>query len=73
MCVFLEAVAAVYKKDLVFSIDIGGAFLKAGMSRETVYLRLERLMVQLLAEIDPSSVLFATDDGELIVKLDKAL
>jgi len=38
-----------------------------------VYLRLDKLMVQLLEEIDPTSVPYVNDDGELVVKLDKAL
>ena len=71
--VFVLAAVAAYEKNRVWTIDIGGAFLEAKMTGETVYLRLDKLMVQLLEEIDPSSVPFVNDDGELIVKLDKAL
>ena len=71
--VFVLAAIAAYESNRVFTIDIGGAFLEAAMTGETVYLRLDKLMVQLLEEIDPSSVPYVNDDGELIVKLDKAL
>ena len=71
--VFVLAAVAAYEHNRVFTVDIGGAFLEAMMTGETVYLRLDRLMVQLLEEIDPTSVPFVNDDGELIVKLDKAL
>ena len=71
--VFVLAAVAAYQNNRVWTIDIGGAFLEAAMTGETVYLRLDKLMVQLLEEIDPSSVPFVNDDGELIVKLDKAL
>ena len=71
--VFVLAAVAAYEQNRVFTIDIGGAFLEARMTGETVYLRLDKLMVQLLEEIDPASVPFVNDDGELIVKLDKAL
>ena len=71
--VFVLAAVAAYENNRVSTIDIGGAFLEAKMTGENVYLRLDKLMVQLLEEIDPTSVPFVSDDGELIVKLDKAL
>lgn len=61
----LGPIAAAYDKSRVFTID--------NRSGETMYFRLDKLMVQLLEEIDPSSVPFVTDSGELIEKLDKAL
>ena len=70
--VFLLAAFAGYENNPVSTIDIGGAFLEAAMTGETVYLRLDKLLTQLLEQIDPSCVPFVCE-GQLIVKLDRAL
>ena len=70
--VFLLAAVAAYENSRVCTIDIGGAFLEAAMTGETVYLRLDKLMTQLLEQIDPGCVPFVQNE-QLIVKLDKAL
>ena len=71
--VFVLAAVAAYENNRVSTIDIGGAFLEAKMTGENVYLRLDKLMVQLLEEIDPTSIPYVDDKGELVAKLDKAL
>lgn len=56
-------------------IDIGGAFLNADMAPTgiDVHMRLNKVMTQMLTEIDPSNLEFVDQDGTMVVQLDKAL
>lgn len=56
-------------------IDIGGAFLHADMAPTgiDVHMRLNKVMTQMLVEIDGSNKEFVDRDGSMIVRLDKAL
>jgi hypothetical protein len=57
------------------TIDIGGAFLNADIAPTgvKVHMRLNRMMTQLLIEIDASYKQFVKADGSMVVQLDKAL
>ena len=57
------------------TIDIGGAFLNADIAPTgvKVHMRLDRMMTQLLIEIDASYKQFVETDGSMVVQLDKAL
>jgi hypothetical protein len=57
------------------TIDIGGAFLNADIAPTgvKVHMRLDRMMTQLLIEIDASYKQFVEADGSMVVQLDKAL
>lgn len=70
----IAAIAAQEKRQQVV-IDIGGAFLNADMSPTGVdmRMRLNKVMTQMLVEIDPSNREFVDHDGTMVVQLDKAL
>ena len=73
LSVMLVVAVAAHEGRRVTVIDIGGAYLEAEMTGEVIYMRLDRLNAELLRQIDPTSVPFETDNGDLIVKLDRAL
>jgi len=73
LSVMLVVAVAAHEARRVTVIDIGGAYLEAEMTGEAIYMRLDRLNAELLRQIDPTSVPFETDSGDLIVKLDRAL
>ena len=56
-------------------IDIGGALLNADIAPTgvKVHMRLDRIMTQLIIEIDASYKQFVEADGSMVVQLDKAL
>ena len=56
-------------------IDIGGALLNADIAPTgvKVHMRLDRMMTQMLIEIDASYKQFVEADGSMVVQLDKAL
>ena len=56
-------------------IDIGGAFLNADMAPTGVHvhMRLNKIMTDMLVEIDDVNREFVNKDGTMVVRLDKAL
>ena len=70
----IAAIAAQEKRSRVV-IDIGGAFLNADMAPTgvDVHMRLNKVMTQMLVEIDESNREFVDHDGTMVVQLDKAL
>ena len=55
-------------------IDIRSAYLQASLPPElTIHMKLNKDIVEILKEIDPSVVEFITETGEVFVKLNKAL
>jgi len=59
----------------VITIDIGGAFLNADIAPTgiQVHMRLDRVMTQMLMQIDPTYQQYVEADGSMVVQLDKAL
>ena len=59
----------------VITIDIGGAFLNADIASTgiQVHMRLDRVMTQMLMQIDPTYQQYVEADGSMVVQLDKAL
>jgi hypothetical protein len=64
---------AAHKKYKVRVADVGGAYLEAHLSRDDVYIRLERHVSELLVKIDPTYSKFIDCNGQIVVKLKKAL
>ena len=73
--VFTTASVAAHEGRQRVVIDIGGAFLNADMAPTgiDVHMRLNKVMTQMLVEIDESNQEFVDRDGTMIVRLDKAL
>ena len=59
----------------VITIDIGGAFLNADIAPTgiQVHMRLDRVMTQMLIQIDPTYQQYVEADGSMVAQLDKAL
>ena len=59
----------------VITIYIGGAFLNADIAPTgiQVHMRLDRVMTQMLMQIDPTYQQYVEADGSMVVQLDKAL
>jgi hypothetical protein len=59
----------------VISIDIGGAFLNADISRTgiPVHMRLDKTMTDIIVELDHEYRKYVCSDGSVVVRLDKAL
>lgn len=68
------AIAAQEKRHRVV-IDIGGEFRNADMAPTgiNVHMRLNRVMTEMLVDIDASNIEFVHRDGTMVVQLDKAL
>ena len=73
--VFTTASIAAHEGRQRVVIDIGGAFLNADMAPTgiDVHMRLNKVMTQMLVEIDESNREFVDRDGSMVVRLDKAL
>jgi hypothetical protein len=59
----------------VMTVDIGGAFLNADITKTgvLVFVRLDKIMTRFLIKLDPSYAKFVERDGTCVVQLDKAL
>lgn len=70
----IAGIAAKEARD-VMVCDIGGAYLNADMGPTgvTVHMRLDRVMTELLVEMDPDFQQFVEKNGTSVVALDKAL
>ena len=68
----LAAIAAKERRHIACT-DIGSAFLNSDMSGEDVFMRLDRMMTDMLCGIDPSFREFVNSDGSIVVHLNKAL
>ena len=55
------------------TVDIPGAYLKADIGDKEVIMKLDKLMSHILAKIDPSVESYIDENGEIVVKLNKAL
>jgi Reverse transcriptase (RNA-dependent DNA polymerase) len=73
--VFTIAAIAAAESRKVIAIDIGGAFLNAEMSSTgvQVHMRLNRVMANMLIQLDPSYEQYRNTDNTVVVRLDKAL
>ena len=72
---FAVACYAASKNLRVMTFDVSMAFIKAPMSGKSIYVRLDRTMVQLLQQVDSQTdyTSFIRPDGTMVVQLDKAL
>jgi hypothetical protein len=53
--------------------DVGTAYLNANMTGEEVFVKLDKIMTELLIQIKPDYDQFKDEKGEIAMKLDKAL
>jgi hypothetical protein len=72
---FLMIVACIAAKERrsIRTIDIGGAYLNADISRHEILMELDQLISSILIEIDPSFAKFLRSNGTIVVSLNKAL
>jgi len=70
---FVLASLAARENHCVATFDIASAYLNADMTGPSVYMRFDREMSTILVQLEPELTEFVTDNGCLIVKLDKAL
>ena len=68
----LTAIAA-QERRIVYTVDIGSAYLNADMSGDYVLMRLSPELADILCKIDESYLPFLAPDGSLVVHLIKAL
>ena len=71
--VFIIASIAASRGYTVATLDIGNAYINTPMKGPAVYMRLDKLTTEMLCDIKPEYVPFKQDNGEIIVKLKKAL
>jgi len=73
--VLIVAAIAASEARHVHVMDIGGAFLNAAISPTgvAVHMRLDRIMTDMLTDIDSSYLKHVNSDGTMVVQLDKAL
>ena len=73
--VFTTATIAASEGRQHIVVDIGGAFLNADMAPTgiDVHMRLNKIMTDMLIDIDETNRRFVDKDGSMVVRLDKAL
>jgi hypothetical protein len=71
--IFLIACIAARDRRFVKTIDIGGAYLNADISKHDIYMELDETTAAILVQIDPSYQQYLRPNGTMIVKLKKAL
>ena len=71
-CVFTIATIAHYERRAVATIDFPGAYLNSDMNTE-IYIELDKIMSNLLMQIDKEYTKYLTDEGTIVVLLKKAL
>jgi hypothetical protein len=72
--VYLVAAIAAKEKRIVITVDITGAYLHASMKHDViVHMRINKVILDMLIELDRSYVSYTCSDGGCIVRLDKAL
>ena len=73
--VFTTATIAASEGRQHIVVDIGGAFLNADMAPTgiDVHMRLNKIMTDMLIDIDETNRKFVDKDGSMVVRLDKAL
>ena len=64
--VFAMAALAARERRTVATVDIGGAYLNASMV-ESVHMRLDKVMTEILVKINPKFTEFVTEDGSSVV------
>ena len=70
--VYMISAIAAMEQRRVMTIDVGNAYLNANMNRD-VFMKIDPVMADLLAKVDPVYSRFKDIDGSIIVKLEKAL
>jgi hypothetical protein len=72
---FITATLAAREARHVVTVDIKGAYLNSVMpdSNEPVLMRLDPLCTSILVQLDPSYQQYRSDDGSVVVELQKAL
>ena len=72
---FTIAAIAAHEHREIATIDIGGAFLHAKMDKSvaTVRMRLDRLLTEMVVELDKTYKRYVSNQGTLVVELDRAL
>ena len=72
--VFIAAAIAAKERRKAAKVDIGGAFLRAYLPKDTeILMRLNPLITAILTRIKPDYQPFVDTDGSLVVKLNRAL
>ena len=71
--IFIVTAIAAHKECTVVSLDIGNAYVNAPITGPPVYMRLNTELSKYVCELDINYESFVRDNGELIVKLKKAL
>jgi hypothetical protein len=72
---FIMIIACIAAKEQrhVKTIDIGGAYLNADISRQEILMELDPIMSSILVDIDSTYEEFVRNNGTMVVKLNKAL
>ena len=70
---FMIASIAALERRHVVTVDIAGAYLNADMTGQEVLMKLDRTMSAILVKIRPDYKPFLTEEGTMIVRLNKAL
>ena len=74
MSLFTVAGIAAHENRKTATVDIGGAFLHASPKEANpIYVVLDKVMSKIMIDIDPTYTKYANNNGEIIVKLTKAL
>ena len=72
--VFITAALAAKERRNVVTLDIGGAYLNARMGENSnVLMRLDRILSELIVQLDPTFGRYIGFDGTIVVRLDRAL
>ena len=70
--VYMISAIAAMEQRRVMTIDVGNAYLNANMNRD-VFMKIDPVMADLLAKVDPVYSRYKDIGGSIIVKLEKAL
>ena len=70
---FMIASLAALEKRHVVTVDIAGAYLNADMTGDEVLMKLDSTMTAILIKIRPEYKQYLTEQGTMVVRLDKAL
>ena len=70
--VFIELSLAGWRNSIIVVVDITGAYLNADMI-EDVFMSIDRILAEILIDIDPSYREYLNSNGKIVVKLEKAL
>ena len=74
MSLFIVAAIAAYENRKTATVDIGGAFLHARPKAENpIYVVLDKVMSEIMVKIDSKYGQYCEKNGEITVRLDKAL